>query len=57
MCSRSFIAANDITAVLGLILDGLGAPSLQTMTKINNTDGVLDEEVRTKKKLFSTKSG
>ena len=45
VCSRSFIAADDTTAVPGLIPDVHGAPLRQTMTKINCTDGVLDEEV------------
>ena len=45
VCFRSFIAADDTTAVPGLIPDVHGAPLRQTMTKINCTDGVLDEEV------------
>ena len=43
--SRSFIAADDTTAVPELISDAHGAALRQTMTKINCTDGVLDEEV------------
>jgi len=44
--SRSFIAADDTTAVSGLTPDALGAPLLPTMTKISCMDGVPVEEVR-----------
>ena len=45
MCFRSFIAGDDTTVVPELIPDAHGAPLRQTMTKINCTDGVPDEEV------------
>ena len=45
MCSRSFTAAEDTTAAPELIPDAHGAALRQTMTKINCTDGVQDEEV------------